>query len=282
MQLIFLKEGTGKMKNYILIHPTSAVGMCGSIWQVIRAMYHYPNEKFYVLLGNDCLFYDPNVEDTQNVWEYYFEQPHAKNLPSKEEIIKEVGLLQDEFSEFRDNYMKSPTKDFIYKRRAEYNNIINQNLKLKPNLLNKINFYYDAYFKNKKVLGIHCRSTDHPDKIDIEYCMNMLDSLSNQYDFIFASSDDEAQIKKLKDFFGKKLITHDSVRSFDGQPVHHRYDQRISGRSNYKVGEDVIIESYLLSKTNFLFCTTNSNVNYFIRALNPNLPYIIINHHYTA
>ena len=65
MQLIFLKEGTDKMENYILIHPTSAVGICGSIWQVIRAMYHYPNEKFYVLLGNDCLFYDSNVEDTK-------------------------------------------------------------------------------------------------------------------------------------------------------------------------------------------------------------------------
>lgn len=268
------------MNNYIFIHPTLPVGLCGCIWQVIRAMYHYQNQKYYILLDNKCIYYDYNISYTQNVWEYYFEQPHTNAVPSKEEIIKEVGLLQDEFSEFRDNYMKSPTKDFICKRRSEYNKIINQNLKLKSHVLDKINFYYETYFKNKKVLGIHCRSTDHPDKIDIEYCMNMLESLSNQYDFIFASSDDEIQIKKLKDFFGEKLITHDSIRSVDGQPIHHRHNQGIFGRSNYKVGEDVIIESYLLSKTNFLFCTTNSNVNYFVRALNPELPYIIINHHY--
>jgi hypothetical protein len=270
------------MKEYIYIHPTSSCGMCGYIWQVIRAMYHFPNDKYYIQLGKECMFFDDSIEHTKNAWEYYFEQPHINVLPPSENIIKEVGLLHDAFSEFRDCYMKNSTKDQLQNRRIEYSKIIEKNVILKSSIKEKIDSFYDTHFKGKKVLGVHCRSTDHPDKLNISDCANMIDSLSNQHDLIFASSDDAHQIYQLKDIFGDKLVTYDSLRSTDGNALHHQHNQRIVGKDNYnyKIGEDVIVESYLLSKTNFLFCTTNSNVNYLVRSINPHLPYIVINHYY--
>jgi len=268
-------------EKIILINPTSSCGMCGYIWQVIRAMYHFPNNKYYILLEKECMFYDDSIEHTKNVWEYYFEQPHISNLPNQEAIIKKIGLLQDEFSEFRDCYFKKPTRELIQMRRNEYHKIIEKNLILKSTIKQKINLFYNNYFKNKKVLGIHCRSTDHPDKINILNYIKIINSLSDQHDLIFASSDEERPILELKEIFKDKLITYDSLRSYNNYPLHHRNDQRILTKFgyNYKIGEDVIIESYLLAKTNFLLCTTNSNVNYLTRAIEPKLPYLVINHY---
>lgn len=268
------------MKKFIYIHPTSSCGMCGYIWQVMRAMYHFPNEKYYIHLGYECMFYDKTIKYTENVWEYYFKQPHINEFPSKENIIKEVGLLQDEFSEFRDCYIKNPTKDLIYERRIKYHEIMRKNVILKESIQEKVDNIYKSYFEGKKVLGIHCRSTDHPNKINISSCIKMLRSLNVQYDVIFAASDDEHEINYLKNMFGKKLITNNSLRSLTGSALHHHENRRIvkDCEYNYKIGEDVIIETYLLSKTDFLFCTTDSNVNYLVKVMNPNLKYITINH----
>ena len=129
-------------EKIILINPTSPCGMCGYIWQVIRAMYHFPNNKYYILLEKECMFYDDSIEHTKNVWEYYFEQPHISNLPNQEAIIKKIGLLQDEFSEFRDCYFKKPTRELIQMRRNEYHKIIEKNLILKSTIKQKINLFF--------------------------------------------------------------------------------------------------------------------------------------------
>ena len=255
---------------YRYLHPTQHnSGMFAFIWQTIRAMYHFPNDKYYVHFGRESCYFDEEMYNQQgidNVWDYYFEQPHTNLMPL--DILSEVGLLHDEFSEFRDIYL---TPDVYEQRRAEYHDIITRNVRLLPHVSDKIESFYNERFKDKKILGIHCRGTDHPDKKDMQYYINEISKYVDDYDYIFIASDEQYRVDCIKQAFGDKVIEYNvTFRSISESPLHYHNSYQCS---KYYIGEDVIIEAYLLSKVNMLLCCTGSNVNYFVRALNLNLPY---------
>lgn len=261
------------MKNYIFLHPTQPnSGLFAFIWQTIRGMYHYPNEKYYIHFGRECCYFDEQLyfeQNVDNVWDYYFEQPHTKNMPKKEEILKEVGLLFDEFSEFRDVFLSPET----YKiRRAEYADIIKNNLKLLPHVSEKLESFYNKNFVGKKVLGLHCRGTDHPDKLPMEYYVDKIKKYIDNYDILFVTSDEQSRVDYIKSIFGDKVVLYPTFRSSNEQPLHYHSSHN---HNKYFVGEEVIIEAYLLARTNFLLCCSGSNVNFFVRCLNQHLPYEI-------
>jgi hypothetical protein len=266
--------------NYILLHPTQPnSGMFAFIWQTIRGMFHYPNYKYYIFFGYESCYYDiiySRNYNIYNVWDYYFEQPFTKELPPSYKIIKEVGLIFDEISEFRDIYIKKHEYD---ERRIYYNDIINNYVKLLPHIQLKIDDFAKNNFSNKKVIGIHCRGTDHPEKMDILQSLELSKPYAEMYDLIFLTSDQQEYIDVFKNYFGSRLITYDTdIRSSGNIPLHYANGYNYS---KYKIGEDTIIEAYLHSKTDFLLGTVNSNVNYFIRALNKNIPYNILKQHDT-
>ena len=74
--------------------------------------------------------------------------------------------------------------------------------------------------------------------------------------------------------FRSKVIEYPTFRSKNEAPLHY---QSSHNWSKYYIGEDVIVEAYLLSKVQMLVCGTASNVNYFVRALNKDLPFQVIN-----
>jgi hypothetical protein len=268
------------MKKITLLHPIQPdSGMFAFIWQTIRGIYHFPNDMFYILFGKESCYYDTDynyLNNKINVWDYYFEQPHLALMPPIENIDKEVGLLFDEFSEFRDIYLTKETYD---QRRIEYNNIINKYIKLLPHVKDKINNFYVKNFKDKKVLGIHCRGTDHPDKLGIIDVVEMSKDYVNKYDVIFVTSDQQEYISEFKKIYGNKIIEYNVITRSNGSiPLHIGNSMN---QSKYRIGEDTIIEAYLHSKTDFLLCTVNSNVNYFIRALNKDLPFKILKNYDT-
>ena len=94
------------------------------------------------------------------------------------------------------------------------------------------------------------------------------------YDYVFIASDEQYRVDCIKQAFGDKVIEYDvTFRSISDSPLHYHNSMQCS---KYYVGEDVIIEAYLLAKTNMLLCCTNSNVNYFARALNLEIPYKLL------
>lgn len=260
--------------NYIIIKPQENCGMCGYIWQTLRAIYQNPNKKYYIDFSNSI--YKPNMDNT-NVWDLYFEQPHINIKPSEDQIEKEVGILFDVESAFIWSEIQPNTPEQIQKRRDEFSNIINHYIKLKPHVQNKIDKFVEEKFKNKKVLGVHFRGTDHPEKKKaVEYMQPIKDMLVD-YDVLFVSSDDHERFRLAEVAFKNKIVSYESIRSNkNGIPLHsHPYDPRYNRNNTpeyqYKIGEDVIIEAFLMSKVNFLFCCPGSNVNYLARAINPNL-----------
>ena len=258
---------------YRLLHPTQHnSGMFAFIWQTIRAMYHYPEDEYYIWFGRESCYFDEEMYSQQgidNVWDYYLKQPHTDSMPTT--ISSEVGLLHDEWSEFRDIYL---TPDVYAQRRIEYHNIIQKHVELLPHVQQKIDDFYKSKFENRRILGIHCRGTDHPDKQDMQYYVDKIATYIDDYDYVFIASDEQYRVDCIKQAFGDKVIEYDvTFRSISDSPLHYHNSMQCS---KYYVGEDVIIEAYLLAKTNMLLCCTNSNVNYFARALNLELPYKLL------
>ena len=250
--------------KYIIIKNNGSCGICGYIWQVLRAIWHNPGYRYYVDFSYGCQYSDDQVKETNNVWEYYFQQPGDSEYPPEEEIEKTIDeIINVPESEFRDVFMVNPTPEYISNRRHEFSKIINENIKLQPSVEQKIEEFAKRNFEGKRVLGVHFRGTDHPDKKNVyEYFQAIKDKAVN-YDVIFCASDEAERINALATVFGSKVVTYDSLRSESAEPLHY------SNKPKFKVGEDVIVEAYLLAKTDFLFCCSNSNVNYFSRAINP-------------
>lgn len=256
--------------SYILLHPTQInSGLFAFIWQTIRGIYHNPDKKYYMYFGPECCYYDDTLPEFNNAWEYYFEQPHSKYFPAN--IEKEVGLIHDMESEFREGLEEFGLSDEEYnRRRFIFNDIITKYLKLNASMEEKIQAYHDAHFANKKILGIHCRGTDHPNNMNISNYIAEISEIADEYDYIFAASDEQGKINVLQHYFRDKLLTYDTFRSPTRLPLHislrHMHNPRL-------IGEEALIEAYLLAKTNMLLFYTGSNVNFYVRALNPNLPY---------
>jgi hypothetical protein len=253
--------------SYTIIKNDGSCGICGYIWQVLRAMWHNPNSSYYIDFTQRCQYKDDTITKTSNVWEYYFKQPHSDDYPASSEIVSVIDRIIDvPESEFRDVFMINPTKEDIAARRHEYFNIIKKYIRLQPHVENKINNFVENNFKGKKVLGVHFRGTDHPDKKEITEYLQVIKNKAALYDIIFCASDEYSRYNMLKVVFGDKVVTYDSIKSDDDKPLHYK-----ESISKYKIGEDVIVEAFLLSKTDFIFCCGNSNVNYLSRAINPTL-----------
>lgn len=257
--------------KFIKIKPEGGCGICGYIWQVLRAIYHNPSKKYYIDFET-CIYKDSSVSEN-NVWNYYFKQPHVDVSPDPTEIEKTVGIIDEEVSEFRFNYLKNPTLEVIRDIRLKYNDIIKKYIVLQPDLQKKIDNYVEENFKGKKVLGLHLRGTDHPDKKTMKEYMPIIKNNLKNYDYLYVSSDEEYRYKFVKAVFGEKVITYNSIKSIDDKPLHH---SKREPNYQYKIGEDVIIESYLLSKTDFLLCFSNSNVNFLSRCLSPDLEFLAL------
>jgi len=61
---------------YRLLHPTQHnSGMFAFIWQTIRAMYHYPEDEYYIWFGRESCYFDEEMYSQQsndNVLDYFF------------------------------------------------------------------------------------------------------------------------------------------------------------------------------------------------------------------
>ncbi len=261
--------------KYIIVKPQENCGMCGYLWQTIRAIYHNPNMKYYIDFSNSI--YKTN---TDNVWDYFFQQPHSDIKPSIEDIEREVGIIFDSSSEFVTSEIKPNTIEEIQRRRQNFHEIINKYFVLRKETMDKIEQFHDKYFKGKKVLGVHFRGTDHPHKKPMDQYLSAVKEKLINYDVLFVSTDEYERFRLSQLVFPNKFISYSSLKSpihniplhsdVNGHPPYYGIRNN-SKEYQYKIAEDVIIESYLLSKVDFLMCCPDSNVNFLSRAINPNL-----------
>lgn len=257
-------------KKVVLIHPTQKnAGLFSYIWETMRNIFTYYDYPFYIYFGKQCSYYDINIKYTNNVWQYYFQQPSIQLMPTQQQKLCEVGISLNKQSEYRDYCIENNTQQGYQNKRDIYHQIINKNIILLPNIKKKIQTFYEEKLINKNVLGLHCRGTDHPQKKDMREYIPTIKKMLKNYDCIFATSDQQSRIDFLERYFGDSVITYPIQRSNSQIPLHYG-----NFKNKYQKGEDILVESYLLSKTNFLLMTSGSNVNFFVRALNNKLNFI--------
>lgn len=144
--------------------------------------------------------------------------------------------------------------------------------KMKPvsKIQNIIDNFYVKNFENKKVLGLHCRTTDYSFYNLSEYEKYFS---SSEFDVIFVASDSQEAIEYFKNKYENVVSYETEIRmSKMNMGVLPRF---LEESQKIKHVEDVVVESYLLSKCNHIICI-NSNVAASALYINPSIPFNLI------
>lgn len=216
------------------------------------------------------LYFDPSVGP--NWWEYYFEPVNVGVCPP-DAFIESVGDMLK--SHWNTEVISNMTRES-----AAY--IINKYIKVKPHIQNKIDQFVKNNFNNNFVIGIHYRGTDKSSEarrvpfheVYQEVIKHLSDKQNNK---IFVATDEQNFLNYMKSKFGNVVVHIDANRSPDDHtPLHHLDGDMVSG-NRYLLGEEAVIDCYLLSKTN-LMIRTHSNLSSSAANINPLLPVINLNH----
>jgi len=221
------------------------------------------NRHAVVYWGENVPYYDDSIKDTNNVWNYYFEPFVAYEYPI-ENVWNKYEDPSGTWIPFR-----SPQSCFANSLRNKYHSIIKKYVRLKSHVQKKIDTFYDNNFKGIQTIGIHLRGTDKKTEIKPVDCRRIFDAANRLAQTIgkcqfFIATDEYQFVQEAKKFLQGKVVLYDAYRSTDGKPIHIRKP------SPYQLGEEVLVEAYLLSRCNY-FLHTCSNVSISVCMINPAL-----------
>lgn len=210
--------------------------------------------------GNQGIYYDQAYGP--NWWHYYFE-PIIINDKQPKQPFSNVDLH---------SFALSALYEMTCQQGHE---LIKKYIRIKPHIQKKIDDYIRQFFKNQTIIGVHYRGTDKvieapplPYDVVIRLIRNEIEKDPNIK--IFVATDEGKFLQSMIKNFPNKIVYIDTFRSFDGKPVHH------SSYSNYRKGEDALIDCILLSQCSKLY-RTSSNLSAASTRFNPSLEVILLN-----
>lgn len=226
----------------------------------------YALDHHYIPVVNMKDFYSQylgdNVGSTENVWEYFFEQPfnyHVEDtLTSKHIILSRRSLTPNSKYHIHTNILDDENKyKFLY-----YKTLFRTYIRFN----NETKNYLDEDFKrvlgnHEKVLGILCRGTDylmkkphnHPVQPDPIVVLQKADEIIRQQncDKIFLATEDKRIYNMFFKHFSDKLLTNNQVL-YDADDLKDvTYLSEIKAprdNNNYLKGIEYLSSMYLLSK----------------------------------
>ena len=158
-------------------------------------------------------------------------------------------------------------------KRKEVNEIIEKYIKPISPINQKINKFKEKYF-SENILGLHIRGQGRTDGgakqlrelgelidgVPYNLYFNKVDEYISTHPSckIFLCSDSQIVIDYCKGVYKERIITYDSTRSLKGEM--HRNPKFKDVK--YKLGEDVLIEAYLLSMTDYLIHGSSNVTNF--------------------
>jgi hypothetical protein len=242
-------------------------GLFSYVLQVISNLYisDYQNKELLVDLHTT-----PYNNENENCWSNYFHQPFR--------------LKKSDYSKYNkfnrnvwfDNHLK--IAPILNENTIKIcNNLIEKYINIKEHILEIKESFKKNVLKTENYASVHYRGTDHvldcellPKEIYFESIQKNID----KYEKFLVCSDEQNFIDEVVLNFGcDKIAYYPSIRSVSGVPIHYN-----NGNFKYKSGEDVLIESLLMSESKFLFRTV-SNVTHFAIFKNKNLGYKNLDEH---
>lgn len=223
-----------------------------------------------VMWDNHSLYFSPGgYNESKNCWEYYFEpvstETYDMNYPFHDRYAAPDG------SEFvSDSITISKNKE----HRKRVNDIIKKYIKIKSCTMQKIESFYKEEMAGKKVIGVHIRGTDKSSEmkaISLEIILCKANEISQRYPGceFFVATDEESILERAKTLLAGKVVYYNSQRSSNGKPLH------FSEHNRAILGEEVLVETYLLSRCDFLI-HTRSNVSSAVLFLNPEMENLMV------
>jgi hypothetical protein len=261
-----------QLKIYVNIPGHRYAGLMSYFVQVVSNLNVVKNtsNKLYVKFDENMRYQD--LRYGKNVWDYYFKQPF--NF-SSEEV---AGAIKIKDVWFEGNLSIPPrlTQDVI----QDSGEIIKTYIHLKSHVQEKIEQFLERNTQpSDKILAVHKRGTDHicdAPLLNTQTYLKCIDEYIDSYDKLLLCTDEEYIIDEFKQRYGDKLIYYSSIRATENNNI--GIHQSVGLLDPYKMGEDVIIETYLMSRSDFLIKTV-SNVSNAALLINPSLKYVEIDTH---
>ena len=249
-----------------------------------------------VVFGDRCIYWTPKgFQGKYSVWEYYFEplvpKHSAESIPpelleriqnnppshtTKGYSIDPETFVSNHFGDhpkLKHKALQIPYKwkDPDNEIRLEACAIIQQYVRPRTYILEKVEEFYKANFEGYTIIGVHIRGTDAiSEKQTGPFRKGML-SLNNYVKEInavlkthprakiFVATDDESSLESIKAVFGDRVIAYDSFRHRQGEaagqgpkgwlmPAYISSDRDLAAQN----GMEAVIECLLLTRSSIL------------------------------
>jgi hypothetical protein len=242
----------------------ASAGFCAIFNRTLNGLYFCNRFKFIpVIKGWDnCPYYDGIVNDTDNVFQYYF-NPVSDIITieeAKQSSIFIIASNQNMDIAWTENNLKKwydPTEEYISAMGIIYNRYIQMN----SFTGNQINKDIITLLTNKKTLGLHYRGTDmavnangHPVSLTYDNYRGCIQDAMKHYEYeqIFLATDDTFFLSQITNDFKNVIFYTDVVRSTGEVGIHYSRNNR--NLHKYRLGYEVIRDVYTLAECDGLIC----------------------------
>jgi hypothetical protein len=295
------------------VRGASSLGLSAEIlWAINHIEYCIATDKTPVIYwGPAFAYYSPQgYNNSLNGWEYYFEPISELPYESQDELrteyyytrnnnftairpyhelIQQKHLLstQEQMSlvplaDHEEQYLRygsgidRPAQNHLYSKDFRYwvkKNIIDNYIRIKPNIREKIDTFYQNNLHNKITIGLHLRGTHLFGEVlpvDIAYLFQEANKYAHLNCQFLIATDQLPLLQEAKKHLQGPVIYYDCPR-FN----HTTSPWAESDKLDPRLGEDVLIEIALLSRCDHLIHTL-SLVSNLALYLNPELNHTLI------
>ena len=257
-------------KHFIIRSGDENAGFTAYIKFALNGILHAENHELIPVVNFDNsihnFFYDESLGN--NMWEYYFES--VSELSYEEVVQKNLPTCTLKERQFRnqnshpnpdrvDTFWKTDRriggdehkgdpKRWLCEKRKSAQRLVKEYVKVKSHVNEIVDEFVRDNFEGRKVVGCHVRGTDfsYATATSVDKYFEVLDSLDDFH--VFLATDQSQYVDLFREKYGDdRVITYDSLRS-DNDVAAFEFE----GVSPYKKGEDVLVDTLLLSRTNGL------------------------------
>lgn len=275
------------------------------LWVINHLDYCVTTGKVPIVYWNEhSSYYDPEgYNGSKNAWEYYFEPVSSLKYKNGDKLHVE-HFYRDDFSaicsyhlyiatldlcsqEEKNNFIhvtqqnikgkeKYPINDkHIYNegfRKSIKKHVIDPFITLKSSLKNKIETFYEQKMRGKKTIGIHLRGKHAYGEVPFVPIKKILMEANKHYEpgvqFFIATDQTDLIVA------ANKILKGDVI-FYECERFSQTTAPKPGDKLHPKLGEDLIIETLLLSRCDF-FVHTISNVSTAVLYFNPDLKHTVL------
>lgn len=255
-------------KTFYIIRRSPGAGIFSNLIYVLNHLkIAYENNYVpFIDMENYPTIYNEKMKlnKTINAWEYFFKNLSNHNL---DEIYKSKNVIitENNFYNFFQKWMSEDDKII---------EILKNKVKLNDNIFFLFNFLKNKFFNKKRILGVHFRGTSyktspgHPLPATKKQMFNLVNQIlkKEKIDQIFLSTEEKNYLDFFIEKFPGKIIFLPSAYRSNKNDAFVKYPRK---KHRYKLGREILLESLLLSCSNY-FIYTRSNVSEFALSIQLN------------